>query len=284
MLPNIAIIHTHSSNYRVSPNFLPDARVGKREQQKFENASRKWRASGFTIVAPQLPSIWRAGAGRDTGCIHTHTYTHAHTQNVPPSSPSHEVVKEVSSPSQLYRLSPVIVAAPTTDPRRSSSSRSLVRSRVLSRKATENACSFSETRNFTGVALQPVGGDFPDTEICLRWEPPHPREALPTSDIDFPGENRKRCIYDILPTERRLYSLPSSALLLYPVSLCRPCTLIILFSPRYARKDSILSFKIKKKIIYKFVEFCIQFCIPFKSVRYMRYTYCRLYYNVLCFC
>lgn len=38
--------------------------------------------------------------------------------------------------------------------------------------------------------LRPVGGDFPDTEICLRREPPHPREALPTSDIDFPGENR----------------------------------------------------------------------------------------------
>lgn len=39
-------------------------------------------------------------------------------------------------------------------------------------------------------ALRPVGGDFPDTEICLRREPPHPREALQTSDIDFPGENR----------------------------------------------------------------------------------------------
>lgn len=47
-----------------------------------------------------------------------------------------------------------------------------------------------DLRNFTGVALPPVGGDFPDTEICLQREPPHPREALPTSDIDFPGENR----------------------------------------------------------------------------------------------
>lgn len=45
-------------------------------------------------------------------------------------------------------------------------------------------------RILAGVALRPVGGDFPDTEICLRREPPHPREALPTSDIDFPGENR----------------------------------------------------------------------------------------------
>ena len=41
-----------------------------------------------------------------------------------------------------------------------------------------------------GIALRPVSKDFPDTEICLRREPPHPREALPTSDIDFPRENR----------------------------------------------------------------------------------------------
>jgi len=33
----------------------------------------------------------------------------------------------------------------------------------------------SDTRNFTGVTLLPVGRDFPDTEICLRREPPHPR-------------------------------------------------------------------------------------------------------------
>jgi len=33
----------------------------------------------------------------------------------------------------------------------------------------------SDARNFTGVTLPPVGRDFPDTEICLRREPPHPR-------------------------------------------------------------------------------------------------------------
>jgi len=94
-----------------------------------------------------------------------------------------------------------------------------------------------------GVALRSVGGDFPDTEICLRREPPHPREALPTSDIDFPGENRIE-VYLRYSTnsgkggrERDDYFLSS---LFVPTSLSLSSSYLLFFSFHIAMDDLLL--------------------------------------------
>lgn len=107
------IIHMHSSIYiGCRRGFSTGCKSRENGQRKFGRASREWRASKFTIVALRLPSIWRAGAAR-------YTHAHTHARNVLQVF-ARGFVREVSSPSQLYRLSPVIVAAPTTTRRQSS--------------------------------------------------------------------------------------------------------------------------------------------------------------------
>lgn len=129
-----------------------------------------------------LPGIWRAGASGG--------WSHTHAKRAP--SFSHEV--------SSGRLAPFLSAAPDSTRHlrpfggtlggESLSSLARPLARVLATKNMTGKRAGRGAQISTGVALRPVGGDFPDTEICLRREPPHPREALPTSDIDFPGENR----------------------------------------------------------------------------------------------
>lgn len=85
--------------------------VGKNLEARVESGARR-NLRSWRFDFPQY------GEQAQRATTHTCTYTHMPTEETCPKF-SHEVVREVSSPSQLYRLSPLIVAALTTT-RRSS--------------------------------------------------------------------------------------------------------------------------------------------------------------------
>jgi len=149
---NIAIIsYSFIHLYRVFPSFLPRCKSRKFGSSKVARSLdlRSWRLS-FPQYGEQ--------AQRDTR-IHIHTHTHVHTHSKRAPKFSHEVVREVSSPSQLYRLWPVIVATPGerhVGPR----SRSLVRSRVRLRKATNSRGGETRRAILRGLLCRQSAGIF----------------------------------------------------------------------------------------------------------------------------
>lgn len=174
----------------ISLQILGDIETSSESEQREPGVrSRKWRASVFTIVAPRF-STPEYGEQAQAGMV---TYTRETCSKF-----SHEVLSG--------RLAPFLSATPdlarhlhpfggTLGRERGAESLSSLAEPLARALATENVTGKTRGarrggRILAGVALRLVGGDFPDTEICLRREPPHPREALPTSDIDFPGENR----------------------------------------------------------------------------------------------
>lgn len=172
---------------------LPDAGTQKRaagtvySRCEVECGARRYLRSW----RPGFPRIWRASASGDG---------HIHTRNVLRVL-ARGFVGEVSSlllcctGLRLDTFTPS--AAPSAGTAAARASFFLVglfaRAQALPRDEKRDRKTRGARRGaqiLAGIALRPVGRDFPDTEICLRREPPHPREALPTSDIDFPGENR----------------------------------------------------------------------------------------------